>query len=107
MGDKQDPLEEEVFMRSNFATISHLINLNHRSSTQGISIKDIKFYKIKNALSSFYSVLPKKFTVNNLSRNSKINKLAIVVVSSRECDRSWIGDYKKSNLKLIMIESVV
>ena len=106
LGDKQDPLEEEVFMRSNFAIISHLINLNHRSSTQGISVKEINIYKIKNALSSLYTVLPKKFTVNNLSRNSKINKLAIVVVSSRECDRSWRGDYKKSNLigEVIKIE---
>ncbi|MDJ0535869.1 MAG: hypothetical protein QNJ70_25835 [Xenococcaceae cyanobacterium MO_207.B15] len=98
LGDKQNPLEEETFMRSNFATLSHLININHRSSSQGICIKKIKTYKNKNALSSLYNILPKKFQLNNPPSNSKINKLAIVVVSSRECDRVWRGDYKKSNL---------
>ena len=98
LGDKKDPLDEEVFMRGNFTAISHLINSKHRSSTQGFSVKQINQYKIRNALSSLYSVLPKKFTLNNNPRNPKLNKLAIIVVSSRECDRSWNGDYKIANL---------
>ena len=98
LGDKNDPLDEEVFMRANFASLSHLINSNHRSSTQGFSVNKINHYKIRNALSSLYNVLPKKFVLKNNPQEPKIDKLAIVVVSSRECDRSWQGKYKIANL---------
>ncbi|MGB3534617.1 MAG: hypothetical protein WBA13_14020 [Microcoleaceae cyanobacterium] len=106
LGDKENPREEEVFMRSTFKILSHLFNTYHRSSCQGFRIKDIKSYKIKNALSSLYSILPKTFKLKQLTHPHKIDKLAIVIISSRECDRatcrkayrSWRGDYKKSNL---------
>ena len=98
LGEKDNPLEEEVFMRSSFASLSHLININHRSTTQGFSVNSINTYKVKNGLSSLYNALPKNFVLNNQPANPKINKLAIVVVSSRECDRSWQGKYKISNL---------
>jgi hypothetical protein len=98
LGDRQNLLEEENFMRSTFAIISHLINANHRSNTQGFSVERINSYKIKNGLSSLYNVLPKQFKLKTPPTNPKISKLAIVVVSSRECDRSWKGTYKKSNL---------
>ena len=98
LGDKQEPLTEEVFMRSNFAMLSHLINVNHRSNNQGISVKKVNSWKVKNALSSLYNVLPKRFKIKDASVRKKLEKLAIIVVSSRECDRSWNSDYKKSNL---------
>jgi hypothetical protein len=95
-------------MRSNFIILSHLFNINHRSSCQGFLIKNgiIESYKLRNGLSSLYSVLPKKFHLNNPPSHFKIEKLAIIVVSSRECDRAtcrqayhrWGEDYKKSNL---------
>ena len=97
LGNEQDPLEEEKFMRSTFAIISHLININHRSNTQGFTVKNINSYKIRNGLSSLYNVLPKKFQLQQ-TISAKIQKLAIVVVSSRECDRTWRGNTKKSNL---------
>ena len=98
LADQENPREEEVFIRSTFKILSHLFNIDHRSSCQGFRIKDIKSYKIKNALSSLYSILPKRFELKQPPSHHKIDKLAIVVVSSRECDRSWRGDYKKSNL---------
>ena len=98
LGDKQDPLEEEVFMMSTLKMLSHLINISHRSNTQGFSVKKISSYKIKNGLSSLYNVLPKKFQLNQTISKPKIRKLAIIVVSSRECDRTWRGNTKKSNL---------
>ena len=85
-------------MRSNFIALSHLINLNHRSSCQGICVNSVNSYKLRNALSSLYNILPKKFKLQEQIVNPQIDKLAIVVVSSRECDRSWQGDYKKANL---------
>ncbi len=98
LGDKQNPHEEEVFMRSLFKLLSHLFNENHLSNSQGLRISNAKLYRIKNGLSSLYSVLPKKFQLSHPVTHPKISKLAIIVVSSRECDRSWQGNYKKSNL---------
>ncbi|MGB3694281.1 MAG: hypothetical protein WBG70_17305 [Spirulinaceae cyanobacterium] len=98
LGDKQHPLKAEVFLRDNFAILAHLFNVNHRANTQGFRVKDVKAYKMKNGLSSLYNVLPKKFKFTNPPINPKLNKLAIVVVSSRECDRTWRGESQKSNL---------
>lgn len=98
LSDKQNPAVEEEFFRSLFSVISHLLNEEHRSNTQGFCIKNIKPYKILNGLSSLYSILPKKFNINSASQDAKIDKLAIIVVSSRECDRARSGNYKMSNL---------
>ncbi|BAZ43759.1 hypothetical protein NIES4102_07600 [Chondrocystis sp. NIES-4102] len=49
LGSKDEPREEEVFMRATFTSLCHLINANHRASTQGFSLKSINNYKIKNA----------------------------------------------------------
>ncbi|ACK71522.1 conserved hypothetical protein [Gloeothece citriformis PCC 7424] len=95
--DKQDPSPEEVYLRSLFTVISHLLNETHRSNCQGFCIKDMQF-KLKNGLSSLYSILPKIFQLNDPDYTPEIDKLAIVIVSSRECDRSKFNDYKISNL---------
>lgn len=106
--DKQDPAPEEEFMRSFFSVLSHLLNEKHRSNSQGFCIKDINKTdedtlkkvrgKIRNTLSSLYSILPKKFRLSDTSPAPQLDKLAIIVVSSRESDRSKGDDYKISNL---------
>jgi hypothetical protein len=98
LSDKEEPLPEEKFMRATFTILSHLINQEHRSRTQGFCIKNINQFKIRNRMSSLYSVLPKKFNLNQQSTDRVIDKLAIIVVSSRECDRAWKEDYKIANL---------
>lgn len=97
LNDKEDPSAEEEFMRSLFSSISHLLNEEHPSSSQGFYIKDIKNYKTSNALTSLYSVLPKKFKFSSGSTPTQIDKLAIIVVSSRESDASRRDDYKIYN----------
>ncbi len=103
LNDKQDPSPEEKFFRSMFAVLSHLLNETHRSNSQGLYIKDIKSYKVSNALSSLYSVLPKTFRLSQSSSKPALDKLAIIVVSSRECDRAKSSDYKIANLMGEMI----
>jgi hypothetical protein len=98
LNDKQDPSPEETFMRMSFLVLSHLLNEEHQSSSQGFHIENINKYKINNGLSSLYSVLPKRFKLPNFSPSAEIDKLAIIVVSSRESDRSKADDYKISNL---------
>lgn len=97
LNKKDDDSPEETFMRSLFFSIAHLLNENHRSNSQGFYVKDLK-YKVSNGLSSLYSVLPRKFTLSNNYTHSKIDKLAIVVVSSRESDASTKDEYKIINL---------
>ncbi|MEA5499226.1 hypothetical protein [Limnoraphis robusta] len=104
LNDKQEPSPEEKFFRSMFAVLSHLLNEKHHFNSQGLYIKDIKPYKVSNALSSLYSVLPKIFRLSQSSTKPTLDKLAIIVVSSRECDRAKSSDYKIANLMGEMIE---
>ncbi|MFB2975905.1 hypothetical protein [Microseira sp. BLCC-F43] len=98
LSDKQNPAPEEEFMRSLFAVLSHLLNEKHRANSQGFCIRTINQYKVRNGLSSLYSILPKKFKFNTPPTQHQLDKLAIIVVSSRESDRSRSSDYKIANL---------
>jgi len=95
---KQNSTPEEEFMRSLSKILSHLLSEEHQSSTQGFCVKNLNPYKIENGLSSLYSVLPKKFKFNASSYNTQLDKLAIIIVSSRESDASWRGGERISNL---------
>lgn len=95
---KQNSSPEEEFMRSLSKTLSHLLSEQHRSSTQGFCVKTLNTYKIENGLSSLYSVLPKTFQFNSSSYSTQLDKLAIIIVSSRESDASWRGGKRISNL---------
>lgn len=98
LSDKQNPSAAEEFMRSIFSVLSHLLNEQHRSNSQGFYIKNINQFKLRNGLSSLYSILPKQFKFSNSSTKHQLDKLAIIVVSSRESDRSKWNDYKIANL---------
>ncbi|MFP4296725.1 MAG: hypothetical protein ACLFT0_02575 [Spirulinaceae cyanobacterium] len=98
LSNKQNPSPEENFLRSLFSVISHLLNEDHRSNSQGFYVRSVNNFKVQNGLSSLYSILPKKFKLSPPSPNPQLDKLAIIVVSSRECDRAKNGDYKISNL---------
>ncbi|MGK7960176.1 hypothetical protein, partial [Crocosphaera sp.] len=94
--DKDDASPEEIFMRSFSYVLSHLLNEYHRFSCQGICVNKLDFYKKRNSLSSLYSILPKIFKFDNYTHN--LDKLAIIVVSSRECDRKYTNTYQKKNM---------
>lgn len=97
LNDKENPSPEEEFMRSLFSSISHLLNEEQRSNSQGFCIKNLNEFKIRNGLTSLYSVLPKKFEFSGVSTPTQVDKLAIIVVSSRESDASKRNNYKISN----------
>lgn len=94
--DKDDASPEEVFMRSFSYVLSHLLNEYHRFSSQGICLKQLDFFKKRNSLSSLYSTIPKIFKFDNYT--PKLDKLAIIVVSSRECDRKSTNTYQIKNM---------
>ncbi|VXD15258.1 conserved hypothetical protein [Planktothrix serta PCC 8927] len=105
LSDQQETAPEEKFMRSMFSVLSHLLNENHRSNSQGFCVKKVNPFKLKNGLSSLYSILPKIFEFSQPVTEPQLDKLAIIVVSSRECDRSRSSssDYKIANLMGEMI----
>ncbi len=99
LSNQQSDSPVEEFMRSLSKRLSHLLNEEHRSNSQGVDIRNI-VYKAPNVMSSLYSVLPKKFTFDNESDSPKeLDKLAIVIVSSRESDAKWNSEQKLSNLQ--------
>jgi hypothetical protein len=80
---------EEEFLRALSKTLAHLLcEQDALANAQGLHIGALKSatqaqYKLKNALSSLYSILPKVFT---LPAPPQLDHLAIIVVSSRKCD---------------------
>jgi len=88
--------EQEKFVRQFSKIQAHLLNENEQvlSNTQGFDVqavinrRNISAFKLKNGLSSLYGVLPKQFKFTTKIALS-LDKLALVIVSSRECDRCW------------------
>jgi hypothetical protein len=97
LSNKQDDAPLEKFMVSLSKVLSHLLNEEHRSNAQGVDIRNLT-YKAPNVLSSLYSVLPKKFCFTSTSDFPQLDRLAIVIVSSRESDARWGSSQKISNL---------
>lgn len=100
---KTDDVIIEKFIVSLTKVLSHLFNDGYRSNEQGIIITDSQKqigFKIPNVLNSLYSVVPKKFQFLPTDKFAfkELDKLAIIVVSSRESDSKWGMKEKKSNL---------
>lgn len=92
---------EEEFLRSLSKTLCHTIReQNVIANAQGLYIDVLRNpsankYKLSNALSSLYSVLPKEFT---LTDSPILESLAIIVVSSRKCDAHKDSSLHLSNI---------
>lgn len=100
---KTDDAPIEKFIVALTGILSHLFNEKYRSNSQGIDISDFARkgkFKVTNTLSSLYSVLPKKFTLHPAEKFQfcELDKLALIVVSSRVSDRRWGIETQKSNL---------
>ncbi|MEG4233772.1 hypothetical protein QUA40_16915 [Microcoleus sp. Pol11C3] len=86
-GDDKNPSPSEKFMANLSKTLSHILSEKQRSTSQGFRIKkQPNGYTIRNGLSSMYSILPKKFKFSNVQLSPELDKLAIIVVSSRDSD---------------------
>ena len=86
-GDHNHPSPSEEFMAKLSKTLSHILSEQHRSTSQGFRIrKKIDNFRIRNGLSSMYSILPKKFRFDNVQLSPELDKLAIIVVSSRDSE---------------------
>ncbi|MFL0648559.1 hypothetical protein AB7310_11975 [Cylindrospermopsis raciborskii UAM/DH-BiRr] len=110
--EKTDNAPIENFIVCLTKVLSHLLNNGYRSNQQGIVINKSQTskinFKIPNVLTSLYSVLPRKFQFKETGKFTfqEIDKLAIIIISSRETDSVWSGKYKSSNLvgEIIILE---
>jgi len=101
LGNHNNPLHAEKFIAHLSKTLSHLLREKYRSNSQGFRINPLNQYKIYNGLASLYSVLPKKFRFSQNSAPPNLDKLAIIVVSSRESDAKYDNrnrQIRKANL---------
>jgi hypothetical protein len=88
-GDKKHRSPSEEFMADLSKTLSHILSEKHRSTSQGFRIREKKVdtFRVRNGLSSMYSILPKKFRFDDdVQLAPELDKLAIIVVSSRDSD---------------------
>lgn len=87
-GDDKHRSPSEEFMANVSKTLSHILSEKQRSTSQGFRIRENPdSFRIRNGLSSLYSILPKKFRFgDNVQLAPELDKLAIIVVSSRDSD---------------------
>ena len=85
-GNSSNPEQNEKFMADFSKVLSHLLNEEYRSKSKGFCVQGLNKYKIGNGLMSLYSVLPKKFRFSGAAPASQPDKLAIIIVSSKESD---------------------
>ncbi len=124
--EKNEKYDDEAFMHSLSKVLSHMLAEDFTSSSQGFYLDTIlgrgnDRYKLGNALYSLYSALPHTFRLkaqesailassNPLEATApvrRLDKLAIIVVSSRKCDENRkTPDYYKASIlgKVIGIE---
>ncbi len=88
--EKEQAASEDEGIKSTTKLLGHLLGEEHQyvANTQGFHISVLRneqgaSYKLQNGLASLYSVLPKAF---QLDAPASLDKLAIIVVSSRKCD---------------------
>ncbi|MGK7954058.1 MAG: hypothetical protein AB4063_02130, partial [Crocosphaera sp.] len=86
-GTSEKPFHSEKFLANLSKLLCHIFSQKYRCNSQGFRVnKPPNSFKIENALNSLYSVLPKKFSLTDNSQSPKLEKLAIIIVYSRESD---------------------
>ena len=95
LGTKDERADQDGFIRSLSKVLAHLLSTECVSNAQGFYMPEqlsgdrSRIWKLRNGLSSLYSVLPKRFKFTSPSPLSQLDKLALVIVSRRESDSKW------------------
>lgn len=86
--------------------LAHLLGDKHLTNSQGLNVKNTKSYKTSNALNSLYSVIPKNFRFANPADVPSLEKTAIIVVSSCECDAGKGNSDRPSRMANLIAEVI-
>ncbi len=107
-GTHDNPSPSEEFVAAIAKVLSHLFSENYKSNSQGFRIQNQNSpHSIRNGLSSLYSVLPKQFDCAAASLSPEVDKLAMIVVSSRESDARIGSLNRDSRLSNLLGEIVI
>ncbi|MEB3830562.1 hypothetical protein [Phormidium sp. CCY1219] len=105
-GTHENPFPAEKFIANLSKTISHLLSDKYLSSSQGFRIRSLNRHRVQNGLNSLYSVLPKRFRFQQTSAPLQLDKLAIIVVSSRESDARYSNQNRYQRLATLIGEAI-
>lgn len=86
----EDNSEDEKYLNSLTRSLTHILRRDCLANDQGLNVADPEGFdfRVKNALSSLYSLLPKRFKFKS-DFKPQLDKLAIIVVSSWLSDAIW------------------
>lgn len=89
-GEKKKVSKCDKFIREYSKLLSHIFSNEYRCSSQGFDVsKDVSRkgnFIYKNAMASLYSKVPKYFEEVDMG---DLNKMAMIVVTSKKCDNSY------------------
>ncbi|MEH2373696.1 hypothetical protein [Nostoc sp.] len=108
--DIQKVAEDEVFLNSLSKALAHILRRDCLADAQGLNIKiiDKSFdFRVQNALSSMYALIPKTFEFKGVYQPQLEDKLAIIVVSSWLSDAVWDEKDKPVRISNIYGEIIV
>lgn len=102
-----DDSEDEKYLRTLTRSLAHILRRDCLANDQGLNreSKGIE-YRTRNALSSLYSLVPKRFKFNS-DFKPQLDKLAIIVVSSWVSDAVWNEPDKNQRISNIYGEIVL
>ncbi|NEP81843.1 MAG: hypothetical protein F6K39_29025 [Okeania sp. SIO3B3] len=106
-GTHNDPFPAEKFLANLAKTLAFIFSKKYRCNSQGFRVKKPPTsFNIRNGLNSLYSVLPKKFSLNHNSDSTLLDKLAIIIVSSKLSD-SRTGSQNRSDRRANLFGEVI
>jgi len=106
LDEQNAKFDDEAFMHSLSKVLEHMLAEDYTASSQGFYLEtadNTNKYQLKNALYSLYTALPRLFQRKEPDATQhpprQLQKLAIIVVSSRKCDyNTQTPDYYKSSV---------
>ncbi|NEO53543.1 MAG: hypothetical protein F6K54_10875 [Okeania sp. SIO3B5] len=98
-GTHENPFPAEKFLANLAKTLAFIFSKKYRCNSQGFRVnKPPTPFNIRNGLNSLYSVLPKKFSFNDNSDSTLLDKLAIIIVSSKLSDSRTGSQNRKDRI---------
>ncbi|MGD1714836.1 hypothetical protein [Dapis sp. BLCC M172] len=98
-GTHENPFPAEKFLANLAKTLAFIFSKKYRCNSQGFRVnKPPSSFNIRNGLNSLYSVLPKKFSFNHNSDSTLLDKLAIIIVSSKLSDSRTGSQNRKDRI---------
>ncbi|MDY7003209.1 MAG: hypothetical protein SWX82_04370 [Cyanobacteriota bacterium] len=94
-GTHENPFPAEKFLANLAKTLAFIFSKKYRCNSQGFRVSNSY---VRNGLNSLYSVLPKKFSFNHNSDSTLLDKLAIIIVSSKLSDSRTGSQNRKDRI---------